>query len=47
MKKSKYKYTFKKLKSKKTYYVKARAYKVVNGKKIYGNWSKIKKVKVK
>lgn len=47
MKKSKYKYTFKKLKSKKTYYVKARAYKVVNGKKIYGNWSKVKKVKVK
>ena len=47
MKKSKYKYTFTKLKSKKTYYVKARAYKVVNGKKVYGNWSKVKKVKVK
>lgn len=32
----------KKLKSGKKYYFKARAYKVVNGKKLYGSWSKIK-----
>ncbi len=37
-----------KLKSKKIYYVRAKAYKVVNGKKIYSEkWSKYKKVKVK
>ncbi len=36
--------TLTKLNSNKTYYVKARAYKLVNGKKIYGKWSKIKKV---
>ena len=39
--------TIKKLKSKKKYYVKVRAYKTVNGKKVYGAWSKPKKVKVK
>lgn len=39
--------TIKKLSSKKTYYVRVRAYKVLNGKKYYGAWSKIKKVKVK
>lgn len=39
--------TIKKLKSKKKYYVKVRAY--ANGKsgKIYGAWSKVKKIKVK
>lgn len=38
----------KKLKSKKRYYVRVKAYKVVNGKKIYSkNWSKYKKVKIK
>ena len=31
----------------KTYYIKVRAYKTVNGKKYYGNWSTVKKVKVK
>ncbi len=36
-----------KLKKKKTYYVRVRGYKIVSGKKIYGNWSKTKKVKVK
>ena len=36
-----------KLKPNKTYYVKARAYEVVNGKKVYGNWSKAKKIKNK
>lgn len=35
-------------KSKKTYYVRVRAYKThSNGKKYYGKWSKVKKVKVK
>lgn len=37
----------KSLKSKKTYYVKVRAYKTVSGKKIYGSYSKTVKVKVK
>ncbi len=35
------------LKSKKTYYVKVRAYKTVSGKKYYGTYSSVKKVKVK
>lgn len=35
------------LKSKKKYYVRVREYKTVNGKKIYGAWSKAKSVKVK
>jgi len=45
-----YKTTSKKitgLKSKKTYYVKMRAYKTVNGKKYYSTWSSIKQVKTK
>lgn len=37
----------KKLKSKKTYYVRVRAYKTVKGKKYYGSWSKVLRVKVK
>ena len=37
-------YTMKKLKSKKTYYIRVRAYKVVNGKKYYGNYTVTKKV---
>lgn len=37
----------KKLKSKKTYFVRIRAYKIVDGKKKFGPWSKKKKVKVK
>ena len=44
---SKTKYTIKKLKKKKTYYVRVRAYAVNNGKKVYGKWSKVKKVKIK
>ena len=40
-------YTIKSLKSKKKYYVKVRAYKVVKGKKIYGSYSKVLKVTVK
>ncbi|MEG2323274.1 MAG: lectin like domain-containing protein [Anaerovoracaceae bacterium] len=39
--------TFTKLSKKKYYYVKARSYKISGGEKIYGNYSKIKKVKVK
>ena len=39
--------TVKKLKAKKKYYVRVRAYKLANGKKIYGKWSKIKSVKIK
>ena len=40
-------YTIKKLARKKTYYVKMRTYKVINGKKAYGKWSKVHRVKVK
>ena len=36
----------KKLKSKKTYFVRIRAYKTVFGKKVYGKWSNVKKCKV-
>ena len=39
--------TIKKLKKKKTYFVRVRAYKLVDGKKVYGKWSAVKKVKVK
>ena len=39
--------TIKKLTSNKTYYVKIRAYKKVKGKRYYGNFSVIRKVKVK
>ncbi|BBF44036.1 hypothetical protein lbkm_2724 [Lachnospiraceae bacterium KM106-2] len=41
------KYTKKSLKSKKTYYVKMRAYKTVSGKKVYSAYSKVVSVKVK
>ena len=39
--------TVKKLKAKKKYYVRVRTYKIVNGKKVYSAWSKIKTVKTK
>ena len=39
--------TVKKLKAKKKYYVRVRTYKIVNGKKVYSSWSKIKTVKTK
>lgn len=39
--------TLKKLKKKKTYFVRVRAYKVTDGKKVYGKWSTGKKVKIK
>ena len=44
---TKTKYTVKKLKKKKTYYMRVRAYTLSNGKKVYGKWSAIKKVKVR
>ncbi len=40
-------YTIKSLKSRKTYYVRVRTYKTVNGKKFYSAWSKIVKKKTK
>lgn len=43
----KIKFQSKKLKKAKKLYIKARAYKVVNGKKVYGKWSKRKTVKLK
>ncbi|MDD6567332.1 MAG: fibronectin type III domain-containing protein [Eubacteriales bacterium] len=39
--------TVKKLKSKKTYFVRVRTYKIVNGKKVYSSWSKVKSIKTK
>ena len=41
------KYTIKKLKKKKTYYIRVRAYKMNGKKKVYGKWSTVKEVKVK
>ena len=41
------KYTIKKLKKKKTYYIRVRAYKMNGKKKVYGKWSTVKKVKVR
>lgn len=40
-------YKNKKLKSKKKYYYKVRAYRIVNGKKYYSSYSSVKSVKVK
>ena len=37
----------KKLKAKKTYYLRVRSYKKVNGKKVYSKWSTVRKVKTK
>lgn len=39
--------TITQLKKGKTYYVRVRAYKKSSGKKIYGKWSKIKKIKIR
>ena len=39
--------TLKKLKKKTTYFVRVRAYKTADGKKVYGKWSSVKKVKIK
>ena len=40
-------YTIKNLKKGKTYYVKVRSYKTVNGKKYYSNYSTVKTIKIK
>lgn len=37
----------KKAKKSKTYYVRVRAYKLQGNKKVYGKWTKIKKIKIK
>ena len=47
VKKVKIKVKSKKIKKRKKLYVRARAMKVVNGKKYYGKWSKVKKVKIR
>lgn len=39
--------TIRKLKSKKTYYVRVRTYKKVKGKKYYSAWSKVKHLKIR
>ncbi len=39
--------TIKGLRKYKTYYVRIRAYKMASGRKLYGKWSKVKKVKIK
>ena len=44
---NKEKVVIKKLKAGKKYFIKARTYVIVDGKKIYGKWSKVKKVKNK
>ncbi len=44
---AKAKFTVKKLKKKRTYYFRVRAYKLNGKTKVYGKWSKVKKVKVK
>ena len=41
------KLTVRKLRSRKTYYIRVRGYKKVNGKIMYAGWSNVKKVKVK
>ena len=41
------KISWKKLKSKKKYYVRIRTYRTVSGKKVYSSWSKVKNVKTK
>lgn len=44
---SKKMYTIKKLKKKKTYYFRVRAYTIDGKKKVYGKWSKVKKIRIK
>ncbi|MCR5337808.1 MAG: fibronectin type III domain-containing protein [Lachnospiraceae bacterium] len=44
---SKLKLKLKKLKKGKKYYVRVRAYTIVDGQKVYGDWSTVKKIKVK
>lgn len=44
---AKNKYTIKKLKKKQVYYIRLRMYKIANGAKTFGDWSKVKKIKIK
>ncbi|MCI9536790.1 MAG: hypothetical protein HFG35_00675, partial [Eubacterium sp.] len=44
---SKNKAVIKKLKKKKTYYFRVRAYRLEGTKKVYGAWSNMKKIKIK
>lgn len=44
---NKTKYTITKLKNKKTYYIRVRAYRYQFGERVYGKWSKVKKLKIK
>ena len=39
--------TIKKLKKEKTYFIRVRSYRVIDGRKMYGKWSSVKKVKIK
>lgn len=41
------KYTITKLKNKKTYYIRVRAYRYQFGERVYGKWSKVKRLKIK
>ncbi len=43
----KIKYTITKLKNKKTYYIRVRAYRYQFGERVYGKWSKVRKLKIK
>ena len=47
LKAGKTKATIKKLKSRKTYYIRIRGYKNVGGKRMYSDWSNVKRVKIK
>ena len=44
---NKTKFTIKKLQANKKYYIRIRAYKIVNGKKVYSKWTTKKSVKTK
>ena len=41
------KVSLKKLKSGKTYFIRVRAYAIEGNRKVYGKWSKVKKIKIK
>ena len=43
---TKYSYTISKLQKKKKYFIRIRAYRIVSGKKYYGQWSATKKIKI-
>ena len=45
--KNKHRKIIKRVKKGKTYYVRVRAYRKASGKKVYGKWSKVKKIKIR